>query len=651
MHVLVTGATGYIGGRLVPRLVAAGHTVRVLVREADPIKGRSWERDVEVVQGDLLEPATLPAAVAGIDAAYYLVHSMYGGADFEERDRIAARNFVNAWRGRGSKTREGHVIYLGGVEPKGQETASEHLRSRAEVGAILAETQKEADAEGDSATEASGMPPRIPDASQTQRRRHHQQEADAEGGSATEASGMPRGDAERLPPSGSRLALSDTSDAVETSGGGVTEFRAGPIIGSGSACFEMVRYLTERLPVMVTPRWVNTKVQPIAIRDVLSYLEGALTVGPSGIVEIGANVLSFKDMMRGVAAERGYRRWILPLPVLAPKLAARWVGLVTPIPNALAVPLVAGVTQDLIADTGKARALFPQVKPIAYREAVRLALTKIERGEVETRWSSAVVAGLGESDKAAAGEGGAGKTEAIGAGAAGRLETVIEDREGLARDQRTLVTDVPVGPLFEEICSIGGDRGWHVYRWAWWVRGVMDKLMGGPGLRRGRRHPTQLLEGEALDWWRVDQIIYPRSDEGTSEHPRDLGRGLLRLRAEMRVPGRAWLQWEVHRRGEGVVDQAADTGQPTGTRSDEVAGAAGREVGGGARGGGEGGDEGGADGAAAAGDVRAARVARHAVLVQPAAGASLHLPRAAASAGAARPGAVATATQSPAHVR
>ncbi|MEM8738427.1 MAG: DUF2867 domain-containing protein [Planctomycetota bacterium] len=515
MDVLVTGATGYIGGRLVPMLLEAGHRVRVLVRERDPVRGRPWEHEVEVVRGDLLAPETLGPAVVGMQAAYYLVHSMYGGADFAARDREAAENFVAAWRSRaagrggdetlggsgdegsdgsgdrgdfrgaedpgGSTTSGaaatsgaapisggsgdsggsvgGQVVYLGGLEPKGESTRSAHLRSRAEVGRLL----------------AAGLP------------------------------------------------------------GRVTEFRAGPIIGSGSASFEMVRYLTERIPVMVTPKWVETRVQPIAVRDVLAYLEGVLGVGPSGVVEIGTEALTFKEMMLGVAAERGHRRLIVPLPVLAPKLAARWVGLVTPIPNALAVPLVAGVTQDLLADTVKAERLFPAVEPIGYREAVRLALTKIERGEVETRWSSAVVSAA----KNRAGSGG------------GEVATVIEDREGLARDQRTLATDVPAEFMFGAVCSIGGERGWHVYRWAWWLRGLVDAAMGGPGLRRGRRHPTQLLEGEALDWWRVDAVEPPPA-EG------EKGQGLLRLRAEMRVPGRAWLQWEVERcEGQTVVRQTA----------------------------------------------------------------------------------------------
>ena len=453
MRILVTGATGYIGGRLVPRLLAEGHSVRVLVRDREPIKGRPWEPDVEMCRGDLLEPSSFRAALEGVDAAYYLVHSMSAGEDFEQRDRRAATHFVEACR----EHDVGKVIYLGGLQPKGEPTRSSHLRSRAEVGEVL----------------EAGLP------------------------------------------------------------GRVTEFRAGPIIGSGSASFEMVRYLAERLPVMITPRWVKTRVQPIAVRDVLSYLIEALRVEPAGVVEIGAEVLTFKQMMLGVAAERGHRRWIIPIPLLAPKLAARWVGLVTPIPNALAVPLVQGVTQDLIADLDRAEAVFPRVRPLAYREAVRLALTKIERGEVETRWSGAITLPVGGDEP--------------------EIESRIEDREGLARDQRTLATTVPAEALFAEVCAIGGERGWHVYGWAWWLRGLVDALMGGPGLRRGRRHAETLFEGEALDWWRVD-AIRPVPAEGVEGKPG----GLLRLRAEMKLPGRAWLQWEVTRQdGKSILCQTA----------------------------------------------------------------------------------------------
>ena len=448
--VLVTGATGYIGGRLVPRLLDAGYDVRVLVRDAEPLRGRAWERRVSVVRGDLLREDSLHAAVAGVDAAYYLVHSMYGGEDFAARDRAAAGNFVSAC-GAAGDAGPGHVVYLGGLMPTvGNEVRSDHLKSRAETGRVLAE----------------GLP------------------------------------------------------------GRVTEFRAGPIIGSGSASFEMVRYLTERLPVMVTPRWIYTKVQPVAVRDVLAYLERALAVGPSGTVDIGGEVLSFKRMMLGVAKARGLRRWIIPTPVLAPKLAARWVGLVTPIPNALAVPLVAGVTQDLVADRSRAKERFPDIEPLGYAKAVELALGKIRRGEVETRWSDAP----------------------LEAG----VERVIEDREGLARDQRNLSTDVPADVVFRAVCSIGGEGGYKAWDWAWWLRGLLDRLIGGPGLRRGRRDEVELREGEALDFWRVETVCAPGGAAVNGNEPCDdgaNGTGLLRLHAEMKLPGEAWLQWEVEPRG------------------------------------------------------------------------------------------------------
>ncbi len=443
MKVLVTGATGYVGGRVVPLLLEAGHEVTVLVRDAARYAGRAGSDQVTVVEGDLLKPETISGQLSGFDSAYYLVHSMFGGADFAERDQQAVENFANAI---GDCP---HIVYLGGLLPP--ETVSVHLSSRAAVGQSL----------------------------------------------------------EAMLP------------------GRVTEFRAGPVIGSGSASFEMVRYLTERLVVMLTPRWVRNEVQPIAIRDVLAYLEAALTTGPIGVIEIGADRMSFADMMRGYAAERGLvRRFIIPTPFLAPRLAARWVGFVTPISNRLAVPLIEGVVSPVIADTQRAEEHFPQIKPRPYREAVGLALARIEKDIVETRWS-----------------------DSLGGAERGPSTYEVSDEEGMIREVRQLETDVSPEALFAAFTRLGGDHGWPAWHWAWKIRGYMDQLVGGPGLRRGRRHPSQLREGETVDFWRVERV----------EAPDVTGRSILRLRAEMLLPGKAWLQWETGRNesGRAQVTQTA----------------------------------------------------------------------------------------------
>ncbi len=426
MNILVTGATGYIGGRLVPRLLELGHCVHVLVRDPGRIAGRAWADQVKVFTGDLLKPETLPPALANVDVAYYLVHSMYAGSDFGQKDREAAENFVAA------AAHLKHIIYLGGLVPEaGDEALSKHLSSRAEVGDIL----------------------------------------------------------------GSHLPI--------------TEFRAGPIIGSGSASFEMVRYLTERLPVMIAPRWVLHKVQPIAIRDMMHYLLSTLDREPMGVVNVGAEPLKFLDMMMLYAETRGYRRRVIPVPVLAPSLAALWVGLVTPITNRLAVPLVQGMIQSIVAGTDRARELFPEITPMTYRDAVQLALQRIDEGNVETHWSGAL-------RDAPAFE--------------------LTNWGGLITEMRTLHVSVPPEKVFDTFCSLGGQKGWLSWNWAWKARGLVDQLVGGPGLRRGRRHPTQLLPGEAVDFWRVETV-----------KPGEL----LRLRAEMKVPGKAWLEFQVGPEGDG----------------------------------------------------------------------------------------------------
>ena len=424
MEILVTGSTGYIGGRLVPRLLEAGHSVRVLSRDADRVKGRPWSDRVTVFEGDLLDPPTLRKPLDGVDVVYYLVHSMTNTGDFEEQDRKAATAFAEAARD------VPHTVYLGGLMPPEGEEPSKHLRSRAEVGRIL-------------------------------------------------------------------------RDQIPT-----TEFRAGPIIGSGSASFELVRHLTERLPVMITPKWVRNLVQPIGVRDILAYLIAAIEVGPADVVDVGADPITFKEMMRGYAAERGLTRRILPVPVLTPGLASLWAAAVTPISHSLASALIEGVINSLIANRDRAGKLYPEIDPMPYREAVSLALQRVEEGRVETRWSGSTW---------------------------GSEEYEFEEVEGLYRSAHTVCVEASQEEVFRTFTSVGGKNGWLVWNSLWRIRGIMDKMVGGPGLRRGRRHPNDLFPGEAVDFWRVEEVESP---------------SLLRLRAEMKVPGRAWLQWETRAREE-----------------------------------------------------------------------------------------------------
>lgn len=426
MKVLVTGATGYIGGRLISDLLEKGIEVRVLIRDASRIEGKTWEDRVDVCVGDLLKPETLVDALKDIDTAYYLVHSMYGGKDYAKKDRQAANNFVQS----GQHLKQ--VIYLGGLLPN-TKNISEHLSSRSEVGKIL----------------RKGLP--------------------------------------------------------------TLEFRAGPIIGSGSASFEMVRYLTERLPIMVAPKWIHHQVQPIAVRDVMRYLVRALDQSYQGVIDIGADVLTFKEMMNGYAKTRGLTRTIITVPVLAPKLAALWVGLVTPISNSLAVPLIEGVIHPIVGDTTRAKEAFPEICPLPYIESVERAVNHVKRGDIETRWS------------------GAQSSESTYS---------VSEWHGLVTERRSIhIEDVIPEDVFNIFTSLGGDKGWLVWKWAWEARGLIDKLIGGPGLRRGRRHPVQLLPGETLDFWRVEEVYKPET---------------MRLRAEMKVPGRAWLEWQAMPEGNGA---------------------------------------------------------------------------------------------------
>ncbi len=425
---LVTGATGYIGGRLVPRLLEAGWRVRCLVRDPARLEGRSWHGAVEIVTGDVLDAASLGPAMRGVHSAYYLVHSMGGGAGFHERDLTGARQFAEAARD-GGVTR---IIYLGGLAAE-QRDLSHHLRSRQQTG-----------------------------------------------------------------------------DALRSAGVPVTEFRAGVIVGSGSVSFELIRYLTERLPAMICPRWVFTRTQPIGVREVLAYLTAALSQPASTgrTIEIGgADVLTYGEMMQGYAAARGLTRWIIPVPVLTPRLSSYWVNIVTPIPAVIARPLIDGLRNESVVHDPVAAELFPQIRPVPYREAVARALARLRASEIETTWS-----------------------DALSTSAGARPPVVLATHEGMIIERRERVVDADAGAVFTVFTGLGGRRGWLYMNWAWVIRGFLDRVIGGVGLRRGRRDPDALRAGDALDFWRVEAV-----EPGA----------LLRLRAEMKVPGEAWLQFKV----------------------------------------------------------------------------------------------------------
>ncbi|MEV4821062.1 SDR family oxidoreductase [Micromonospora sp. NPDC049274] len=431
MRCLVTGATGYIGGRLTPLLLADGHTVRCLARKAVRLRDVPWASAAEIVEGDLSRPETLLAAFADVDVAYFLVHSL-GRSDFEAADRTAATNFAEAARAAGVR----RIVYLGGPEPASDaEVPSPHLRSRAEVGRILL---------------ASGVPTAV--------------------------------------------------------------LRAAVIIGSGSASFEMLRYLTERLPAMITPRWVRNRIQPIAVRDVLRYLAGCTALPPEvnrGFDIGGPDVLTFREMMQRYARVAGLRRRIIvPVRPLTPSLSSHWVGLITPVPNAIARPLVESLIHEAVAHEHDIARYVPDPPDglTGFDDAVALALAKVRDAQVETRWSNA-------SGPDAPAE---------------PLPTDPDWSGGTAyTDVRERTVDASPAALWRVIEGVGGEHGWYSFPLAWSVRGWLDRLVGGVGLRRGRRDPHRLQVGEALDFWRVEEIV-----------PGEL----LRLRAEMRLPGRAWLE-------------------------------------------------------------------------------------------------------------
>ena len=300
-----------------------------------------------------------------------------------------------------------------------------------------------------------------------------------------------------------------TGETLRESGVSVTEFRAAIVVGSGSKSFEMIRYLTERVPVMICPSWVYSKVQPIAIRNVLEYLTSAVEKPETKdeIIEIGgSSVITYADMMRIYAQINGLKRILIPVPVLSPALSSHWVHWMTPIPSSLARPLIEGLKNDVIVQSDKAQKLFPDINPFSYKKAVELAITRIDTEEVETTWNDSLISSKGDE-----------------------RPVVLETKQGLIIERRIRKVKATQHNVFQTFSSLGGKKGWLTFEWAWKLRGILDRLVGGVGFRRGRRHPEKLRVGDALDFWRVEAI---KPDQ------------LLRLRAEMKVPGRAWLEFQ-----------------------------------------------------------------------------------------------------------
>ncbi|MFZ8872137.1 MAG: SDR family oxidoreductase [Candidatus Nanopelagicaceae bacterium] len=432
-RILVTGASGYVGGRLVRALLNEGLQVRVSVRDKNKISGQIWANEVEVAVGNATNFDEMRSALDGVHTAFYLLHSIGVGAHFDELEAEMARNFAKAAEASGVK----QIVYLGGIA--NVEKQSKHLASRARTGQELSSTS-------------------VP----------------------------------------------------------VMELRAGIVIGSGSASFEMLRHLTHRLPIMTTPKWVSNRTHPIAIRDVLWYLSSAakLKEPVNGIFDIGGpEILSYADMMQKFAKCSGLRRrWIIRVPVLTPKLSSLWIGFVTPVPTRLARPLIGSLINETVADPKKSiEAIIPKPPEglIDVTTAINLALSRTTSNQVETRWSDAAVITApwqkAQSDPDWAGE-------------------------ITHRDKRDVLTDAPIDCVWKSIEQIGGETGWYGADFLWWARGVLDRIVGGVGLRRGRRDPKHLRIGDGLDFWRVEAIEKEK---------------VLRLYAEMILPGKAWLEFRI----------------------------------------------------------------------------------------------------------
>lgn len=432
-QVLVTGATGYVGGRLVESLLNSDLPVRVFIRDKSKIKDQPWAQQVDIAVGNANDFESLRTALTGVHTAFYLLHSLNMGKKFDEVEQQMAANFAKAAREADVK----QIVYLGGIA--NDVNASQHLASRAQVGTELA---------------SSGVP--------------------------------------------------------------TMELRAGIIIGAGSASFEMVRHLTHRLPIMTTPKWISNLTHPIAIRDVLWYLVNAaqLTKPVSGVFDIGGpDVLKYSEMMQIFAKVSGLRpRIIVRIPVLTPRLASLWIGLVTPLPSALARPLVHSLISEVVADPRKSIDAVigrPPEGLLGVEEAMKLALARVNENKVKTRWSDATLPAhpwqKAQSDPSWAGD-------------------------ITYKDSRKSTTSASLTSTWNTIEEIGGDTGWYGADFLWFLRGLLDRIIGGVGLRRGRRDPHHLRVGDSLDFWRVESL--ERGDH-------------LRLYAEMILPGKAWLEFRL----------------------------------------------------------------------------------------------------------
>lgn len=421
--ILVTGATGYVGGRLIPRLLEAGYGVRVFVRNPQKLNGIKWSKRVQIAVGDVHSRETLLCALSGVYAAYYLIHSMTDGAGFAEQDKVAAQNFGEIAKNAGVK----RVVYLGALgDPRAH--LSKHLRSRHETG-----------------------------------------------------------------------------EALRNSGVCLTEFRAAIIVGSGSISFEMIRYLTERIPIMICPRWVLSKVQPIAVENVISYLVESLKKPESAnqIIEIGgADVLTYGYMMKAYANVRGLHRLLLHVPVLTPRLSSYWVHWVAPISATYARPLIEGLRNEVFVTNNKASTIFPEVKPSGYEHAIRQALSQLNPEYFKVKFDEVEDAG--------------------------RSVCFSKIQNGMIIEIRQKIVHSDVEAVYKSFTELGGTSGWPC-NLAWRLRAAIDKIIGGVGMRKGRPETGNIELRDIVDFFRVVKIEPNK---------------MIRLKAEMKLPGDGWLQFE-----------------------------------------------------------------------------------------------------------